>query len=183
MSDFRSDDNNCNDWDKGDYDKSIVDEVKILYIIGIAVWIVLIFILDLYHTDYIGTLILIIPIILLIISMNKFEGCKLSIEEEFFQGDVLAFGIVIITVFLSVKDHPEYKTFFNRLIFVGILFVALQMVDLWLPRKELLLYKHMKTIFETFAIIIFVYIFYTFYFITSKKGTFNKNPFLDLGIC
>lgn len=169
--------------DQNHYESSIIDSVKILYIIAIAVWIILIFILDMYHTDYIGSLILLIPVVLLFISMNNFEHCNPTIEREIFQWDILAFGVVIITIFLSIKDHLEYKIFFYRLIFVGILLVALGMVDLWLPRKELILHKHVKTIFEIFATTIFVYIFYSFYFIYSKTGVSNKNPFVELGSC
>jgi len=164
------------------YDRSIVDHVTLLYTVAIVFWIVLIFILDLYRTDAIGSLILIIPIIYMLISMNKFEECDTKIEEELDDWDILPLGVVIITVFLTLK-HPEYTTFFYRLIFVGVLLVALGMMDLWLPRKHLILHKHFRTILEILSTTIFVYIFYVFYFIYSKRETNNRNPFVDLGEC
>jgi hypothetical protein len=160
------------------YSDEIIHQVQLLYVIGIVIWLVLIFILDLYLTDMIGATILLIPIVYLLISMLDFERCSPELESELFQYDILAYGVVIVTIFITFK-YPEYSAFFYKLIFAGILLVGLTMLDLWVPREELIIYKHIKTILEIFSVTIFIYIFYTFYYLAAKTDSKDKNPFTD----
>ena len=160
------------------YDDDTVSNVRILYIVLIIIWLLLILYLKLYITDFMGMLILSIPIIYFLINMFYFDKCTPSIENEIFQYDILAFGVVIITVFLGFK-FLEYSNFFYKLIFVGVLLLGISMLDLWLPRMELIVVKHFKGGLQIISTVIFIYLFYTFYFISSNTEDSCRNPFID----
>ena len=166
------------------YDEESVDNVKFIYIISIVIWVILICILQMYITDYIGILILFIPIVIFIISFVSFKSCQTDIEDEIFQYDILAFGVVIVTVFLSL-GYPEYSSYFYRLIFVGILLMGLSMIDVWVSRRFLIVHKHIRGILQTMATTIFIYLFYSFYYLAARTSVAH-NPFtgaIDLHKC
>jgi len=161
------------------YGTDTVTKVFYVYILAILIWVFLIYALDLYQTDTIGKLLLFIPIAIFIVSMISFKECEIEIEDEIFQNDFLAFGVVIITVFLSLRYY-RYITFFYKLIFTGILLLGLSMIDVWIPKRNLILVKHIRGILETMAIVIFIYLFYCFYFIAHHTEGVAKNPFADV---
>lgn len=161
------------------YDGDVISNVRIMYIIAIFIWVLLVIYLELYITDFIGTCIIFIPIIFYLISMFYFDKCNPKIESEIFQYDLLAFGVVIITVFISYR-YAEYSNFFYKLIFVGIFLLGISMLDLWLPRKELVISKHFRNILQTAATVIFIYLFYSFYYISYNDGEPKRNPFSEV---
>ena len=161
------------------YEEDTISKVRIMYIIAIIIWILLVIYLELYITDFIGTCILFIPIIYYLISMFYFNKCNPKIEDEIFQYDLLAFGVVIITVFISYR-YAEYSNFFYKLIFVGIFLLGVSMLDLWIPKNELVLAKNFRSILQTAATVIFIYLFYTFYYISYYDGESTRNPFVEV---
>jgi len=163
------------------YNKDVVSTVELVYVFGIIIWILLCIILELYKTDYIGSFILVLPIIFFIISMFSFKSCVKEIENEIFQYDTLAFGVVIITIFLALR-YKEYSNFFYKLIFVGILLIGLSMIDLWVSKENIIIFKHIKSILQTLGMIIFIYLFYSFYYISSMSVEETLNPFTDLNV-
>lgn len=160
------------------YEEDTISDVRTIYVVAIFMWILIIYILELYKTDTVGLLVLSIPIVFFIISMTFFDKCTKDIEDDICQYDILAFGVTIITVFLSWK-YAEYLSYLYRLIFVGILLLAVSMLDLWIPKKELVLHKHIRDILQIMSTVIFIFIFYTFYFISLKKDSHIRNPFED----
>jgi hypothetical protein len=161
------------------YSDDVINKVFYVYVIAVLIWIILIYALDLYQTDLIGKFILFIPIAIFIISMVSFENCEIEIENEIFQYDMVAFGVVIVTVFLTMR-YARYTTFFYKLIFVGILLLGLSMFDVWIPRRNLIIAKHIRGILQTMSSVIFIYIFYTFYFISHHNESISFNPFVDV---
>ena len=161
------------------YDSDTVTNVKYIYIIAIVLWIFLIYILELYNTDNIGMLILFIPILVYLISMTYFEGCDTNIENEVFQYDVFVFGVAVITLIISSR-YTYYSSFFYKLLFVGVLLTALSTIDFWISKHNLILVKHIRSILQTAAVIIFIYIFYSVYFVSTKNNPFSHaNPFVN----
>jgi len=163
----------------GLYSDDIIERVNNLYLLAILIWIIIIIFLELYYTDIIGGFILLIPIIIFIISMTSFKNCHIEMEAEIFQYDILAFGVVIVTIFLALK-YVNYTTFFYKLIFVGILLLGISMIDVWLSPNDLIIAKHIRGILQTMSTAIFIYIFYTFYFISHHLVGHTRNPFMEL---
>ena len=160
------------------YDHTNIDNIRLIYIFAIILWVVIIWYLDLYKTDFVGGIILLLPIIYYLFSMFSITDCSSDIENEIFQYDVFLFGGALISILISAK-YAEYSSYFYRLIFVGVLLAAISVTDIWTSKKNLSLYKHVKTILQTASTFIFVYLFYTFYFVTVHRSPMNKDPFVD----
>lgn len=163
------------------YDEDTTFKVQSLYLIAIVLWIILIYILDLYKTDFIGLLILSIPIILFLISYYYFPNCDKGIGNDFYQSDIVTFGVVIISVFLSSR-YEHYSGYFSKLIFIGIFLMGLSMIDVCTSNSNRVIITHIKNILQTGATAIFIYLFYTLYFISTCGTSEIKNPFDDLKV-
>lgn len=166
--------NKCGD----KYGEETVETIRSIYVLGIIIWILVIILLELYNTDYIGGLILIIPIIFFIISMVSISSCEPDIDGEMFKYDVFLFGGAVIAILIGYESS-EYATYFYKLLFVGVLFASLGIIDAWAPKKHLFIFKNLKTIFQTISTFIFVYLFYTVYFVSLNKSISNQDPFVD----
>ena len=160
------------------YDHSSINTLRLVYIFAIILWIVIIWYLELYNTDFIGGLILFIPIIYYIISMYSLTQCDHNIENEIFQYDVFLFGGALIAILISNK-YSQYASYFYKLIFVGVFLAALSITDIFTSSKNISLYKHIKVILQTASTFVFVYLFYTMYFVTSNIVPNNRDPFFD----
>ena len=160
------------------YDNDNLNIVQLLYLFAIILWIVIIWYLELYNTDFIGGIILLIPIIYYIFSMYNIPQCTNEIEQEIFQYDVFLFGGALIAILISNK-HAEYSSYFYKLIFIGVLLAGISVTDIWTSKKNMFIYKHIRTILQTASTFVFVYLFYTFYYVSYNKSQVNSDPFLD----
>ena len=163
------------------YGSDVISTISIIYIIGIIIWILIIYVLELYKTDAIGLLILSIPIIYFAISMFSLSSCESSIEGEMLQYDVFLFGGALIAILVANK-YIQYVSYFYKLIFVGVLLAALSITDAWLSKKNLFISKHIRTMLQTASIFIFVFLFYSFYVVSDRHSEFDHNPFVYFNV-
>src|SRR6266496_4832340 len=105
------------------------------------------------------------------------SSCDKGIEDEILQYDIFIFAGALISILVSNK-HREYASYFYRLIFVGVLLAALGITDIWSSKKNLFLYKHIRSILQIASTFVFVYLFYTFFFITYNTAPQNNDPFV-----
>ena len=161
------------------HDDASIDDIRLVYVIAILLWILIIWCLELYNTDLVGILILAIPIIFYVFSIFVVVDCTKDTEKDVLQTDVLLFGSALITVFVSVK-YIEYSSYFYKLIFIGVLLAAIGSTDIWLSKKHAHLYKHIKIVLQTASTFIFVFLFYTFYVVAYNTSEVNVNPFTDI---
>lgn len=160
------------------YDSTSIENVRLIYLFAIVLWIIIIIYLGLYNTDFTGGVILFIPIVYYIFSMFSVHECDGNIESEIFQYDVFLFGGALIAILVSNR-YSEYSSYFYKLIFVGVLLAALSITDIFTSSRNLSLYKHIKVILQTASTFVFVYLFYTMYFVTLHRNSQNNDPFFD----
>lgn len=159
----------------GKYSSDLLDEISWIYIIAIVMWLFFMYLTGIYITDYIGFLILMIAPIFYVIQIYMLDICSSESESDLFKFDILALGIIIINIMLS-KEKSEYNRFFTKIVVYGILLLIISSLDFWTSKRGLIISRHIRTIFRTAATVIFGYMFYMFYIITTKDFPLLKNP-------
>lgn len=144
--------------------------IQALYILAATLWIGLCYYLELYRTDWVGILILVLPLLVFLVSYSNADSLSIEIEEEMFRYDYLTIGLLIAFPLLTwmSKDYQGDKRHFIRVIVVAIMFTLLAIFDVWVKRKWVTVVKHTKSIFQTAAVALLIYAFYNYY---VKKST------------
>lgn len=166
------------DGHKPEYSDELVEDIQYLYITAIILWICLVYILGLVTYDAISILILTIPIILYFITMFTVDQCDHLVATQLLQADILAFGVVIITVILNMENN-KYSPFFSKLMAVGLALLMFSMVDFWVNYYDHLLVVHIKCILRIASMAIFIYMLYAYYIVNLKTIGSVINPISD----
>jgi len=164
---------NGGDKDGGKYNPDSIFMLQIMYIIAIILWIIIILIFKLYEIDIIGWILLAIPFIVFIISFISLSGVDDEVEKFMLDGNFLYFGYIIILLIITWGGPIKDSKLIN-LIGLGIIFLMISIMDIWVPKDVLDCVKHLESIVETLAAVIFIYILYYYYYYHYGKET-EKN--------
>jgi hypothetical protein len=164
---------------KPEFTEEIVEEIRYIYITAIILWICLVYILGLITNDPIACLILSIPVALYFITMFTVDQCDEAVASQLLQADILAFGVVIITVILNMENN-KYSPFFSKLMAIGLALLMFSMIDFWVDYCDYLLIMHVKCILRIAAMAIFIYMLYAYYIVNLKTIGSVINPICDI---
>jgi len=140
--------------------------VATIYLILIVVWIVLIVALKLYQTNYVGLIILLIPVFIFAITTYYSDDEHLVSNHSIgSDDDFLSVGIVLLLPLLAYldKNFDDDKGQFICIIIVALfIFLATTMVC-WLPERYAKIGKMFRTGFQVIAIglvLVAIHIYY-----------------------
>ena len=139
-----------------------MDIIKVIYIIVIIIWVIVIWYLGLYKTDIIGWILLLLPILIFGINISELDECTKEVEESMFEGNFLSFGFLIAVILIN-WNKTEDKTKYFKLLTLGLVLLMLSLVDIWVRKEKLIVFKHIKSIFQTLALFILAYTLYIYY--------------------
>lgn len=148
------------------YSDNKVFIMRIIYVVSIIAWLLIIFLLKLYvGNDWIAWAILTIPLLIYIISAFNVATDTIETENEVFQANIFALGLLIIIPLFSWMSR-DFKG--NKRKFIGILILALvlsmlSIIDIWTKPEWLSVIKHGKSVLQTMALVLIVYALYTYY--------------------
>lgn len=154
---------------KTPYSQRIASYVKIVYIIMAVIWTFIIICFQLYDIDFIGFLILTIPY--LVYGFGYFTSdylCR-EVEVALFTSNYLAVGLLVILPLISwvSRDYGgesyEHALRFKTILVLAVILIMLTMLDIWVPRNWLSVYKHVKSSIQTMAVGLLIYGFYCYY--------------------
>lgn len=147
------------------YSKEKLLYIRLVHIIGIILWLALVYLLELYRTDLIGILILIVPIFMPLVGISNVCYLTREMEGEVFQVNVLSMSIILVLPFLSwvSRGHIENKSQYIKIVVIAIMISLFTMLDFWVTREWLSVIRHIKSILETMALVLVIYAMYTFY--------------------
>lgn len=142
--------------------------VQIIYLLSILVWGGLIWGLRMYQTDFIGWIIILVPFAIFFICYYNACNHTREMEADVLQTNSLSVGLVVVLPLMmwinsSYNGHPEKKRDFMALITVALIIALLSLVDIWVKPKWFTPIKHIKSIFQTYSIFLFVFALYFFY--------------------
>jgi hypothetical protein len=146
------------DCNKKCYNNTQCKKLKILYLIGIIIWVLIVYFASLYKLPY--SYLLILPIILFCFTISNGGYINYEVESEIAR--IIYFPMVIV---LSVnvynwiiKDPNEYTNKLCQCIFISLISLLLSSIDIWTDKKWIFIIKHSSSILETYAIILLSYV-------------------------
>jgi hypothetical protein len=158
------------------YTTDQVKKVRTLCIIAIVVWIVLYIILGIFRLPdpyYIFKILLIIPIIILIIAYINAPKLSASVENVIIKFNYISVGLVVIFplfqwIYANHTCGKPTKAIYLKVLLTGVAFSFISMYDLWFPKSGMIIFKHLKSIAQTFAITLILIALYAYYIISSS---------------
>lgn len=152
-----------NDTDKCKcYTPEAINQIKLMYIIAIILWVIIIYVFHIHETDIIGWIFIIIPIIVYSINFINIDFCSTDVEGEMFSGNFLLFTVIILTI-LTNSGKDENKKEIYRIIFLAVIISTLSLIDIWVPKDKIIIVKHFRTILITAALTLLAYGLYKYY--------------------
>lgn len=171
--------------DKPCYHKNQCTNVRVVYALAIAFWFLIIYSLNLYSTlSIVETVILIIPIVLFILAMISIDHITVRVESTVLKANFFTLGLFVALPLITLikEDDMSSKAMFIKIAIVSIMFSMLTLVDVWVNHKYFCIQQHIKSIMQTYSIVLLVFAFYRFYgesgstkSITGVPGEINKS--------
>jgi ABC-type branched-subunit amino acid transport system permease subunit len=170
-----SKDCNTNDCRKH-YDGEIANRIRMVYIIGAILWLVLIFFLGLWtKQDIMVWLFLFLPLIVYGINYLSLGEFTCNMEDQMFRGNFLSFGFIVAILLIhwdSPLDNPDGLEFFKILITAFIL-LMLSLLDIWVGEWKMPIVKHIKTSLHTASLSLLALSLYLYYTYQRDHGITN----------
>lgn len=158
-----------------------IDQIELIYLLGIILWIILMFVLDLFQTGPLGIALCTIPVIIFGVSAIGHNYHTESVLLEILRADYLSF--VVLAIILMINwSRSERKERIFKLIFVAILFLMLSILDIVGSPQQMIYYRVVKSIFQTIAItliLLALYVYYTEIEKEYKTGQLREDGTMD----
>lgn len=156
------------------YKEDQVRQVQMLYISATILWIILIFIGGFYETDIAGWIILAIPLAVYAINFNNTCHITKEVENEMFQGNFLSFAFLVVVILINWAKTTD-KGKFYRILIVALILITLSLVDIWMSPKQMVISRHFRTILQTAALVLLVFVLYVYYTDAIRDDHTEKN--------
>lgn len=135
-----------------------------IYLILILIWLAIIIMLKLYDTNWVGILILLIPVVIFGIATYNQNEHLVSNHTLNDDDDFLTIGIILLLPFLTYFD----KDYNDRVRFMGIIIVSLflfllSVIPMWIPATYAKYVKILRTSIQTIAITLLLYVMHLYY--------------------
>jgi hypothetical protein len=137
--------------------------VCVTYIILLLVWIVCIIWFKLYNSP--AWYVLVIPFLAFINAIVTSRDLTYDMEDEMFKASYLSIGLILALPLLAWmnKDFGGDKDHFATVIFLALGFTILTYIDVWVTRRWLSVFKHIRSGLQTMAVTLFLFAIVTYY--------------------
>jgi len=147
--------------------KEIIRYIEYVYITAMIFWVLLIVVLQLYETDVIGLLILLVPFASFAFGYFNSYYINEQVEEYVFQNNYFSVGLLITLPLLTwinrEYSNPERRKKFTSILVMAIILIMFSILDIWVPLEILSVIKHLHSVLQTTALILLIYALYMFY--------------------
>ncbi len=148
--------------DKQKYKDNKITTIRVVYLISVVLWLVILYVFRFFETDLIGIVILIFPIIIFSISFSFIEFNTVDVESEMLGGNVLSFVFLVVTIMIKWSEIKQKRKILLAII-VSIVLLMGSLVDVWVNKENIIIIKHIRSIFNTTALSLLIYALYTHY--------------------
>ena len=144
-------------------DPKEIDKIRRAYYIAIVLWIILVIACRfLFNLGLVGWLVLLIPLIVFFINLRSLDKCSQAVEDHMFSENFLSFSYLIVILIINWDKEADKNKYFKPL-FISFLLIMLSVIDIWVEHENLLLSKHIRSMFQTVALTILAYVLFVYY--------------------
>jgi hypothetical protein len=153
------------------------EKIQIMYTVMLIVWLSIIFFCGLWKYPFIVPLFaLLIPIVVFMYSIYSAD----CFTENSDAGIVMNSQYLIITIVIMIplltwflqSDHPgssrEVRIFIT-VILVAMITILITMIDIWLPEKYIVLYKHFRSCCKVIAVSLIIFLLPAIFLFKNKN--------------
>lgn len=153
------------------YDDKTKQMVKWVYAIAAGIWLVIVGLIvggprKKLHGVLFAIEAMIICLPLVIISFNLYNMDKIGPDEELlvFNMNYLTIGLIIVVPLLTwIYDKSKANNQLVTALMVCIALILLSVLDVWVTKEYLSIVKHARSVIQTLAIFLLVYVVFLFY--------------------
>lgn len=150
--------------------------IECMYIISIILWLIFIFTLKMYQNKLMIIVILLIPIILFLYNFMHVDKYTSEIDVLVIGTSFLSFAFIVTAILTAC--YPKDKTKIYNILAVASIFIIFTLIDIWTPRKDILILKHFKSISEVFSLLLLGYIIVMIYY-SMAEHQFHGECYTD----
>lgn len=156
----------------GKYSKEQTLLVQIVYLLGILLWFLFIFIFKLYRVkNFIEISILFIPVIIFFIAYLNAKDITTNVETFMFQANLLTLGLLVTLPLINwANEIGREKDLFIVMTSTAIVLSMFSLVDIWVGERHLCIAQHIKSIFQTLAIFLLSFGLIRFFLVFKVKN-------------
>lgn len=148
---------------KGKYHSTnLVRIIQMIYLLSSIGWILLAAILGFFGAGSIGIILFVIPLIVYGIGFSQACFHTTELENDMFLGNFLSFAFLTASVLIN-WTKIETKRKYYKLLMVALILILLSLIDVWVKKKYQVIVKHVRSIFQTAALIVLGYVLYLYY--------------------
>lgn len=140
-----------------------------VYIVAIIIWLIIVVYFRLYTVT--GAFVLWLPIVVFAIGIANADELTVEVEKDMFKASYLSVGLLLALPLLAwmSKDYNGDKAQFTAVVVLAMVLTLLTLVDIWIPKKWLSVYKHGRSCLQTMAVALLIYALVT-YFLARPPG-------------
>ena len=161
---------------KAPYDKLMQQNLQVLYMVAILLWLLIVFNFDLFEPNAVSLLLIIFPIAAFAMSLWNIDCVTVEVEEQLFAVSYISIGLLVILP-LVTWTHDKYgadSKVMGPMILAIILAVA-SLVDVWVPLKWVSYIRHVRSILQILSLTLIVYALYHIFINKSNKDDDNED--------
>lgn len=150
------------------YDDNLQAQLRYIYLIAIVIWLTIIFYFNFVEADFFIILILLIPLVVYVLSLYNLSTITVETEEKLFVFSYLSAGMIIVVPLITwTHDKFDNQHKVMEAMALAVILAVLSLIDIWVPLKYVSLAKHIRSIFQTAALTLIIYVLY---YMFLKKG-------------
>lgn len=137
--------------------------IRAVYILAIIIWVLLICYFRLYITP--AAFVLWLPVIVFAIGLTQMDKVSVEVEKDMFKTSLLSVGLILALPLLGwmSRDYSGDRGHYVSIIILAMVISLLTLIDVWVEKKWLPVYKHYRSCLQTMALTLLIYAVITYY--------------------
>jgi hypothetical protein len=143
-----------------------------LYAVAIVLWVIILLALKIRPDDWVEWSLILLPVILFSMGIAFAKTMSVRMEEYMNRSNLITLGLVIALPLLDwiVKYHEGDRQSFIVACGVAIILSMLTLIDVPVPDNKVYIIKHLRSILQTYAVVILIISLYKFFFDTTANS-------------
>lgn len=159
------------------YDHYICMSIQYIYMVAAIIWLIIIYLLKFWESGLFGWIFLLIPLFIYGINLSNVEHQTVDLEDDMFQGNFLSFGYLIVLFIINWEKVKDTRRLFTILM-ISLILIMFSLFDIWVPKHNIILIKHIRSILIVAALSLLAYALYIYYegilYYNNSKNTVDN---------
>lgn len=150
-----------------------------IYIFSAILWTYMILVLRLFVGP--GFFLVFVPYIVFIINIFNYGSLEPEEEQIFFTGTFLSIGLIVMVAILGwFKNMGNASNKDMSILLLSLALALFAHIELGFSTKYITIYRHYRSVLQTFSIVLFLIVLVNYVFIDQKNQIIDRTGILGL---